>query len=359
MRKLTILLTGIFLIALAAFTLPALAGPTHKAAFVIGQTRYAVDGQAKAMDVAPFTENGRTYVPLRFVGNAVGVTDDNIGWDNASQTATLSMGGTTVKFTVGSTGYTVNGQAKAMDVAPLVRQNRTFLPARYVAEAFGYAVGWDAASQTVTVYPPGQDPPPVTSGVQAGPFQPAIKSLEMHVGSKVATATKFDGSTYTVTLPVAPVLVGSKDGLDWEISHYPDVYKPGTCEVDPNVSGAIYVPFTAVAEAFGVPAGNIKWDGSKLTVYGWFHNPANYRIYTVGTTQGQDMVDGKPGTGHLCFPLRTENGVAMMGVSSQDDINYELFEGINGIPELINGLSSDGGADFTNGVIKEGVYPPQ
>jgi hypothetical protein len=36
-------------------------------------------------------------------------------------------------------------------VAPLVRNGRTYLPARYVAEAFGRAVTWDQASQTVTI----------------------------------------------------------------------------------------------------------------------------------------------------------------------------------------------------------------
>ena len=354
MRKLTILLTGLVL-GILAFALPALAAPTHKAAFVIGQASYTVDGQNRTMDVAPFTQDGRTYVPLRFVGNAVGVTDDNIGWDNASQTATLTMDGVTAKFTVGSTVYAVNGQTKTMDVAPLVRQNRVFLPARYVAEAFGYVVGWDTATQTVTVYPPGQDPPPVTSGIQPGPFQPLIKSLEMHVGSKVATATRFDGSTFTVTLPVAPVFVGPKIDTDDLVKHFPNVYKPGTYEVDPNVNGAIYVPFTAAAEAFGVPAGNIKWDGEHLTVYGWFNNPANYYTYTVGTTDINGAVDGKPGTGHLCFPLRAENGMAMMGVSSQDDVSYQLFEGMDGIPAIVDALvgvgDKSGKVDFTTGTV--------
>ena len=108
MRK--TLIASLIVFALLAFALPALAAPTHKAAFVIGQKAYMADGQVSTMDTAPFTENGRTYVPLRFVGNTVGVTDSNIGWDNASQTATLSMDGATVKFTVGSTSYAVKSE---------------------------------------------------------------------------------------------------------------------------------------------------------------------------------------------------------------------------------------------------------
>ena len=52
---------------------------------------------------------------------------------------------------IGSTTLTVNGQTQTMDQAPVIRDGRTYLPARYVAEAFGDNVSWDAASQTVTV----------------------------------------------------------------------------------------------------------------------------------------------------------------------------------------------------------------
>jgi len=42
-----------------------------------------------------------------------------------------------VEFTVGKSQYTINGQYYAMDVAPYIKDNRTFLPLRYVAYAIG------------------------------------------------------------------------------------------------------------------------------------------------------------------------------------------------------------------------------
>ncbi len=58
---------------------------------------------------------------------------------------------TTVKLTIGAkTGY-VNGTAKALDAAPIIRNARTMLPVRFVAEAFGAEVGWDGKTSTVTV----------------------------------------------------------------------------------------------------------------------------------------------------------------------------------------------------------------
>ncbi|AFK87391.1 MULTISPECIES: stalk domain-containing protein [Thermoanaerobacterium] len=42
-----------------------------------------------------------------------------------------------VEFTIGKSQYTINGQYYAMDVAPYIKDNRTFLPLRYVAYAIG------------------------------------------------------------------------------------------------------------------------------------------------------------------------------------------------------------------------------
>ncbi|MGF7400111.1 copper amine oxidase N-terminal domain-containing protein [Thermoanaerobacterium thermosaccharolyticum] len=42
-----------------------------------------------------------------------------------------------LEFTIGKNEYTINGQYYAMDVAPYIKDNRTFLPLRYVAYAIG------------------------------------------------------------------------------------------------------------------------------------------------------------------------------------------------------------------------------
>jgi len=58
---------------------------------------------------------------------------------------------TEVKLQIGNmTGY-VNGTAKTLDAAPIIRNSRTMLPVRFVAENLGATVGWDGATSTVTV----------------------------------------------------------------------------------------------------------------------------------------------------------------------------------------------------------------
>ena len=56
-----------------------------------------------------------------------------------------------LKMTVGKTDYTLNGEQKTMDVAPVIINSRTMLPVRYVAEALGAEIAWDGATSTATL----------------------------------------------------------------------------------------------------------------------------------------------------------------------------------------------------------------
>ena len=56
-----------------------------------------------------------------------------------------------LKMTLGKTDYTVNGKTKTMDVAPIIRNDRTMLPVRYVAEALGAEIAWDGTTSTATI----------------------------------------------------------------------------------------------------------------------------------------------------------------------------------------------------------------
>ncbi len=83
------------------------------------------------------------------------------GLDNVANTAydnlvvsTFNDGGaakTEIKMTIDSLTATVNGEAKTLDAAPIIRNSRTMLPVRFVAENLGATVGWDDATKTVSV----------------------------------------------------------------------------------------------------------------------------------------------------------------------------------------------------------------
>jgi hypothetical protein len=129
-------------------TTTPLPGGQNPIGFTIGQNFYTAGGQSVDMDAPPFIANGRILVPVRYLANALGARTD---WDANTRTVAVSTSVYNIQIVIGSTALTVNGQAQAMDQAPVIKDGRTYLPARYVAEALGYDVSWDASSRTVTV----------------------------------------------------------------------------------------------------------------------------------------------------------------------------------------------------------------
>ena len=55
----------------------------------IGAPSMTVNGESVALDSPAIIENSRTYLPVRAIANALGVSNDNITWDDATKTATL------------------------------------------------------------------------------------------------------------------------------------------------------------------------------------------------------------------------------------------------------------------------------
>ena len=63
-----------------------------------------------------------------------------VAYDEATQAVTAELNGVTVVMTIGSATYTVNGVEKTADVAPFINGSRTMVPVRFAAEAFGIKV---------------------------------------------------------------------------------------------------------------------------------------------------------------------------------------------------------------------------
>ncbi len=131
---------------------PAPIDVSATASFVIGSTTYTVNGVEATMDVAPYLKSDRTFLPVRYVANALGVADANIMWNQDEQSVVIIKGDRVIKLVMNSNIMLINGVPFTMDVAPeLVDPGRTMLPLRAVAQALGADVQWDAATQTVTV----------------------------------------------------------------------------------------------------------------------------------------------------------------------------------------------------------------
>ncbi len=104
-------------------------------------------------DAQPFIdENDRTLIPLRFVTEALGA---DVSWDQATKTATVEQDGIRCDITIGKADMLVtengNTTTVTMDTQAVLKDSRTFVPIRYVAESLGAWVGWSNAYKTVEI----------------------------------------------------------------------------------------------------------------------------------------------------------------------------------------------------------------
>ena len=88
-------------------------------------------------DVAVFVENDRSYVPVRFISENY---DGQVEWKEETQTVNITFAERTISLRIGKPEIIVNGEVAELDVAPIIRNERTFLPLRACTEAIGKEV---------------------------------------------------------------------------------------------------------------------------------------------------------------------------------------------------------------------------
>lgn len=113
-----------------------------------GGISVTLNGEALTFDVQPQLIDNRTMVPLRKIFEAMGAVVD---WNNDTQTVTATKGDERVIATINSKNVYINGETKTLDVPPMVIDDRTLVPVRFVAEAFGANVEWNESTQTVII----------------------------------------------------------------------------------------------------------------------------------------------------------------------------------------------------------------
>ena len=108
-----------------------------------------VNGNYIKMDVEPYIHNNTTLVPIRFVSEALGAK--NISWDSKTKTVTITMDETTIKMAIGEEIVYVNGKTYKISVPAQVKNNRTFVPLRFIAETLNCEVEWNQETYTVNI----------------------------------------------------------------------------------------------------------------------------------------------------------------------------------------------------------------
>ena len=107
----------------------------------IGNTDVSVNEDVIKNDVAPVIRNDRTLVPIRIVTETLG---GKVDWNDTTKEVTLNIDGKEIKMTIGVI-------LEKYGVAPMIINDRTYVPIRFVAEELGAEVQWNEETKTVTI----------------------------------------------------------------------------------------------------------------------------------------------------------------------------------------------------------------
>lgn len=119
-----------------------------KIVLTLNQRVSEVNGEFKVNDVAPILRNDRTMLPIRMIAEALGAT---VTWNDAEQKVTITKDDMEIVIYIGQAFATVNNTPVALDAPAFIENGRTYLPLRFVAENLGATVTWDAQTQQVTI----------------------------------------------------------------------------------------------------------------------------------------------------------------------------------------------------------------
>jgi len=130
---------------------------------------------------------------------------------SGNNSAASADGKSVVKLVIDSTDATINGASKTLDSAPVIVDGRTMVPVRFISEAIGAKVDWDADTKTAVI---------VLDG----------KTIKLPIDSKTAD---IDGASVELDVPAQ------------------------------IINDRTMVPIRFISENFGA---TVNWDGDTRTV---------------------------------------------------------------------------------------------
>ena len=107
-----------------------------------------IDGSILLTDIPPLAINNRTMVPMRAIFEAM---DAEVEWDNITRSITGVRGKKKISLQLDNPKANINGIEVILDSPPLVINERTLVPIRFISESLGAKVEWDKETRTVFI----------------------------------------------------------------------------------------------------------------------------------------------------------------------------------------------------------------
>lgn len=230
-----------------------------------------LEGRRINFDVQPQTINNRTMVPIRAIFEAMGAS---VTWDDTTKTAISTKDDITVKMTLNSTTEYINDTAYTMDVTPVIISGRTLAPARYVAEAFGYYVNWDAMTQSVLISKEANfDISQIKDGTRKHPYKFG-DTVRVNVFKMLATEPK---ATFDITLKgiLSPEEMEKKINNSEYYTYGEDTYYLN-CDVS-----LIYYETDSTynfSDMIIMEQNFVTSNGTTQNIFSWYRDPSKYTM---------------------------------------------------------------------------------
>ena len=85
-------------------------------------------------------ENNRTQIPIRAIGEMLGC---DVDWNGDSQTVTITKDDKLIVIVIGKKEMQSGKEVIEMDTEAKIVNDRTYIPVRFVGEAFGMQVNYN------------------------------------------------------------------------------------------------------------------------------------------------------------------------------------------------------------------------
>ncbi len=149
MKKRILILTGLMMLLLST-AIQAEVRITESP-----HVKIVINGMIGDYEDVTLIVNDRAMLPLRAVVTNLGVLndDEHIIWDGVERSVTVVTEDTTVWLQIDNYTAKVNGVDVALDVAPMIypKNNRSYIPARFISETLGKIVAWDGSTRAVLI----------------------------------------------------------------------------------------------------------------------------------------------------------------------------------------------------------------
>jgi len=115
----------------------------------VGRNEAIVDGRTIILSAPPRVVNRETFVPIRFISENIG---SQINWEAGR--INVKRGNVNIVLNSGSRAASVDGVQKILSQPPLIDRGVTFVPLRFITEAFGAQVNFDRGIITIRITRP-------------------------------------------------------------------------------------------------------------------------------------------------------------------------------------------------------------